>query len=108
MTAAKVMDVIAKLPDCAQQAADAVSACAQVKMEDAPRLVKNSKVRMSRLTDTSSTTQVAEILGKHRRPRGSSRRFGEVLLRLGWEKSSELGMLVCSSKTRIVLIGKRA
>ena len=31
MTAAKVMDVIARPPDCAGQAADAVSACTQVK-----------------------------------------------------------------------------
>ena len=32
MTAAKVMDVIARLPDCDGQASDAVSAYAQVKM----------------------------------------------------------------------------
>ena len=31
MTAAKVMDVIARLPDCDGQAADAISACIQVK-----------------------------------------------------------------------------
>ena len=37
-TAAKVMDVIARLLDCDGQAADAVSAYAQVKMVDAPRL----------------------------------------------------------------------
>ena len=43
MTAAKVMDVRARLPGCAQQAADAVSAYTQVKMEDAPTLLKNSK-----------------------------------------------------------------
>ena len=36
MTAAKVMDIISRLPGCAGQAADAVSACTQVKMEDAP------------------------------------------------------------------------
>ena len=36
MTAAKLMDVIAKLPDCDGQAADAVSAHTQVKLEDAP------------------------------------------------------------------------
>ena len=35
MTAAKVMDVIARLPNCDGQAADAVSAHAQVKLEDA-------------------------------------------------------------------------
>ena len=35
MTAAKVMDVIARLPGCAGQTADAVSAYNQVTMEDA-------------------------------------------------------------------------
>ena len=35
MTAAKVMDVIARLPGCAGQAADAVSAYTQVQLEDA-------------------------------------------------------------------------
>ena len=38
LTAAKVMDVIARLPGCAGQAADAVSAYAKVKTEDAPVL----------------------------------------------------------------------
>ena len=36
MTAAKVMDIISRLPGCAGQAADAVSVETQVKMEDAP------------------------------------------------------------------------
>ena len=36
MTAAKVMVIISRLPGCAGQAADAVSAYTQVKMEDAP------------------------------------------------------------------------
>ena len=36
MTAAKIMDIISRLPGCAGQAADALSACTQVKMEDAP------------------------------------------------------------------------
>ena len=35
MTAAKVMDIISRLPGCSGQAADAVSACTQVTMEDA-------------------------------------------------------------------------
>ena len=43
MTAAKVMDIISRLPGCAGQAADAVSACTQVKMEDAPKLLKIPK-----------------------------------------------------------------
>ena len=37
MTAAAVMDVMAGLPDCDGQAADAVSAYTQLKMEDQPR-----------------------------------------------------------------------
>ena len=36
MTAAKVVDIISRLPGCAGQAADAVSAFILVKMEDAP------------------------------------------------------------------------
>ena len=43
MTAAKVMDIISRLPGCAGQAADAVSAYTQVKMEDAPKLLKIPK-----------------------------------------------------------------
>ena len=43
MTAAKVMDVTARLPGCAGQAADAVSACTQVKMEDASSLLEIPK-----------------------------------------------------------------
>ena len=40
VTAAKVMDIISRLTGCAGQAADAVSAYTQVKMEDAPTLLK--------------------------------------------------------------------
>ena len=43
MTAVKIFDVIARLPDCDEQAADAVSAHIQVKLEDAPRLLKIPK-----------------------------------------------------------------
>ena len=43
MTAAKVMEYISRLPGCAGQAADAVSAYTQVKMEDAPKLLKIPK-----------------------------------------------------------------
>ena len=43
MTAARVMDIISRLPGCAGQAADAVSAYTQVKMEDAPTLLKIPK-----------------------------------------------------------------
>ena len=58
MTAAKVMDIISRLPGCAGQAVDVVSAYAQVKMEDAPKIIENSKIGVSRHLD-SSTTQMA-------------------------------------------------
>ena len=62
MTAAKLMDVIARLPGSAGQAADAVSAYTQVRMEDAPKLLKIPKSEMSRSMDTCSVAQMAEIL----------------------------------------------
>ena len=40
MTAAKIMDVIARLPGCEGQAGDAVSANTQVKLEDAPKFLQ--------------------------------------------------------------------
>ena len=43
MTAAKIMDIISRLPGCDGQAADAVSAYTQVKMEDAHKLIKIPK-----------------------------------------------------------------
>ena len=60
MTAEKIMDVIARLPGCDGQAADAVSAYTQVKLEDAPRLLKIPKSECPRCLDTSSTTQMAK------------------------------------------------
>ena len=46
MTAAKVMDIISRLLGCAGQAADAVYACTQVKMEYAPKLlIQNRNVQ---------------------------------------------------------------
>ena len=40
MTAAEKLDVIPPLPDCGGEASDAVSAYAQEKMEDAPKLLR--------------------------------------------------------------------
>ena len=64
MTAAKVMDIISRLPGCAGQAADAVSAYTQVKMEDAPKTFRN--------VQTSTTTQMAQIMVQYGRPSRSS------------------------------------
>ena len=43
MTAAQIMDIISRLPGCDGQAADAVSAYTQAKMEDAHKLFKIPK-----------------------------------------------------------------
>ena len=119
MTAAEVMDVVARRPDCDGHAADAVSAYTQVKMEEAPRLLKIPK---------SECPDIWIHLPLHKWPKSWStiedpvfllernlyghplagllweRQFEEVLLELGWEKSTELGMSYCSSTTRIILI----
>ena len=58
MTAAKIMDIISRLPGCDGQAADAVSAYTDVKMEDAHKLLKNFKIGMSRNLDSSTTRQM--------------------------------------------------
>ena len=49
MTAAKAMDIISRHPGCSGQAADAVSAYTQVKMEDASKLFK---IPMSEMWET--------------------------------------------------------
>ena len=43
MTAAEGMEIISRLPGCDGQAAEAVSAHTQVKMDDAHKLLKNPK-----------------------------------------------------------------
>ena len=55
MTAAKIMDIISRCPGCDGQAADAVSAYTQVKMEDAPNIVfpKSETVKLVVCRETS-------------------------------------------------------
>ena len=57
MTAAKVINVIARLQNCDGQVADAVSAYTQAMMENAPRLIP--------IADASSTTQMTQKKFKH-------------------------------------------
>ena len=59
MTAAKVMDFVSRLPGCAGQAADAVSAFSQVKNGGCSQIIENSKIGVSRHLDSSTTTQMA-------------------------------------------------
>ena len=109
MTAAKVMDTISRLPGCAGQAADAVSAYTQVKMEDAPKLLKIPR---------SECPDIWIRLPKHKWPKSWSsmedpvvplernlyghplaghlwrRQFEKILLNYGSEKVFQLGMLI--------------
>ena len=87
MTAAKVMEVIDRLPDCAGQTADAVSAYTQVKVEDAPRMLRilksacpDKKIRLPRhnLQRNLHGDPLAGLLWE--------RQFEEVLMELGWVK----------------------
>ena len=71
VTTAKIMDIISRLPGCAGQAADAVSAKTQVKIEDAHKQ-ENSKIGVSRHLDSSTTTQMAQIMVQYGRPSRSS------------------------------------
>ena len=74
MTAAKVMDSISRLPGCAGQAADAVSAHTQVKNGRCSKIIENSRVRILRYLDTSTKTQMAQIMVQYGRSSRSSRK----------------------------------
>ena len=56
MTAAKVMDIISRLPKCSGQTADAVSAYTQVKNGRCTKVIEKSQVRMS------TQAQMAKII----------------------------------------------
>ena len=86
MTAAKVMDIISRLPGCAGQAADAVSAYTKVKIEDAPKLLKNSK---------SECPDIWIRLPRHKWPAVPLKRnlYGHPLAGLLWERQFEKALL---------------
>ena len=101
MTATKVMDVIARLPDCAGHAADAISAHTQVKMEDAPRLLKIPKsecpdilIRLPRHKWPKCWENIGDpVVPLARNLYGHplaglmwKRQFEELFLERGWEK----------------------
>ena len=101
MTAAKIMDIISRLPGCDGQAADAVSAYTQVKMEDAPKLLKVPKsecpdiwIRLPRHKWPKSWSSMEDpVVPLERNLYGHplagllwERQFEKVLLKHGWEK----------------------
>ena len=101
MTAAKIMDIISRLPGCDGQAADAVSAYTQVKMEDAHKLLKIPKsecpdiwIRLPRHKWPKSWSSMEDpVVPLDRNLYGHplagllwERQFEKVLLKHGWEK----------------------
>ena len=101
MTAAKVMDIISRLPGCAGQAADAVSAYTHVKMEGAPKLLKIPKsecpdvsIRLPRHKWPKSWSSMEDpVVLLERSLYGHSlagllreRQVEKILLKHGWEK----------------------
>ena len=62
MTTAKVMDIISRLPGCAGQAADAVSALYPGQNGRCSKIIENSQIGMFRHLDSSTTTQMAQIM----------------------------------------------
>ena len=119
MTAAKVMDIISKLPGCVGQATDAVSAYTQVKMEDAPKLLKLPKsecpdiwIRVPRHKWPKSWSSMEDpVVLLERNLYGHplagllwERQLKNILLKYGWEKVSNLGMLVRAPSKRVILI----
>ena len=101
MTAAKVMDIISRLIGCDGQAADAVSAYTQVKMEDAHKLLKIPKsecpdiwIRLPRHKWPKSWSSMEDpVVPLERNLYGHplagllwERQFEKILLKHGWEK----------------------
>ena len=117
MTAAKIMDVIARLPGCAGQAADAVSAHTQAKLEDAPRLLKSLKsecpdvwIRLARHKCQNQGTKLKipwyllnETFHGHPLARLQwERQFEEALLELGWAKIPNWECMFFHRKQRLL------
>ena len=100
MTAAKIMDIISRLLGCDGQAADAVSAYTQVKMEDAHKLLKIPKsecpdiwIRLPRHKWPKSWSSMEDPVvplerNLHDHPLAGllwERQFEKILLKHGWE-----------------------
>ena len=101
MMAAKVMDIISRLLGCDGQAADAVSAYTEVKMEDAPTSLKIPKSECRDIWIPSTQDTNGPNLGQTLKTQSFTernlyghplagllweRQFEKILLKYGWEK----------------------
>ena len=125
------MDIISRLPGCAGQAADAVSACNPVKMEDTPNYLKIPKsecpdiwIRLPKHKWPKSWSSMEDPVGPLERNLYGhllagllwERQFENILLKYGWEKVSnweclfvhrEKGLLLSVYVDDIKLAGKK-
>ena len=62
MIAAKVMDIISRLPGCAGQATDAVFGFFPGQNGRCSKIIENSQIGMSRHLDTSTETRMAQVM----------------------------------------------
>ena len=89
MTAAKIMDTISRLLGCDGQAADAISAFSQVKMEDAHKLLKILNRSVQTFGSWSSMEDPVAPLERnlYGHPLAGllwERQFEKILLKHGW------------------------
>ena len=118
MTAVKIMDIISRLPGCDGQAADAVSAKAQVKMEDAHKLLKLPKsecpdiwIRLPRHKWPKSWSSMEDpVVPLERNLYGHplagllwEKQFEKILLKHGWEKIPNWECLFVHREKRLFL-----
>ena len=119
MTAAKVMDIISRLPGCAGQAAYAVSVKTQLKMEYAPKLLKIPKsecpdiwIRLPRHKWPKSWSSIEDpVVPLERNLYGPplagllwERQFEKFLLQHEWEKVSNWECLFVHREKGVILI----
>ena len=118
MTAAKMIDIISRLPGCDGQAADAVSAYTEVKMEDAHKLLKIPKsecpdiwIRIPRHKWPKSWSSMEDpVVPLERNLYGHplarllwERQFEKILLKHGWEKIPNWECLFVHREKRLFL-----
>ena len=119
MTAAKVMDVMARPPDCDGQAADAVSAknsgkdggCSQIAQNLSQNVSMYFRIRLPRHKWPKSWANIEDPVATLERnlyghPLAGllcEGQFEEVLMELGWEKVSDWECLFVHRKQRLFL-----
>ena len=119
MTAAKIMDIISRLPGCDGQAADAISVYTQILMEVVPKLLKipNSEcpdiwIRLPRHKWPKSWSSMEDpVVPLEKNLYGHplagllwERQFEKVLVQHGWEKVSNWECFFVHNEKKVILM----